>query len=265
VASRLAFRVTATLGLLLWVGVAVAQDLPAPLCGGGAPEFAAVGENPIVRVWTGQEVPVWSPPPCTGWDAGQFLVAVEALGRFADAAGIDGVLARIAAISEYAEILYWSHTRRLWRPLVPEATALGSADPADHRGDFRLDELAAGARVYLWQRENTPAGEVVYRMEVLARTPDHLLLTLENANELTARGIPLLDPGGWQVMYAVERETGDVWRYYALARSAVPDNPLVRLLWPLLADGEASYANRTAAMFRFHAGIPTDREPPLAP
>ena len=259
----------AAVALSAWTGAAdataSAQDGPALPCGGAEPEFGAVGKLPRVLVWTGRQVPSWSAPACSGWESGQFLVAVQTAGRFEEASGIDGVLARVAAVSRYPDIRYWSHTRGTWRELVPEAYALASADPADGRGDFRLDELPAGARLYFWQRENTPAGEVIYRLDVVERTPDHLMLTLENANALTARGIRLLPPGGWQILYDVQREAGDVWRFYALIRSAVPDNPLVRLLWPLLADGQASYVNRAVAMYRYLAGISTDREPPAAP
>lgn len=249
----------------LWAAGAAAEGVPAPPCAGESLEYAPVGESPIVRIWTGNaELADWAPPACIGWSPVRLLVAVETAGRFRHEGDTAGILARFGAISRLTEILYWSHTRGEWRPLVPEASALSSNDAGDRRGDFEVRELAAGTDAFFWQHENTPAGDVVYRMRVLELAPDRLMLALENANTVRQR-VKLFDPGEYQFLYAVEREAGDVWRYYALMRSAAPSNPLIALVWAVLDDGGPSYINRTVAQFRHIAGIPTDTEPPAAP
>ncbi|MDA0654691.1 MAG: hypothetical protein O3C09_04770, partial [Proteobacteria bacterium] len=140
-----------------------------------------------------------------------------------------------------------------------------SADPEARRDDFALAELGAGADVFYRQRENTPAGDVVYRLRVRERTPDRLVINLANANTVRQRGFKLFDPGEYQFMYVVARERDSTWTYYGLMRSAVPSNPLIGLVWAILDDGGPSYINRTVAQFRFVAGIATDTEPPAAP
>lgn len=265
--SVLAATLTAALTLAATAAApAYAQDVPTPPCGDAPVSYAAVGEQPRVRIWTGAaDMDDWAPPACTGWSAQRLLVAVETAGRFEHDGDADDLLARFAAISRYPEILYWSHTRDTWRQLIPEAQALASTDPESRRDDFTPADLVAGAEVFYRQRENTPAGDVVYRLRVRERTPDRLVIDLANANTVRQRGFKLFDPGAYQFLYVVEREQRDTWTYYGLMRSAVPSNPLIGLVWAILDDGGPSYINRTVAQFRFVAGIATDTEPPAAP
>jgi len=54
------------------------------------------------------------------------------------------------------------------------------------------------------------------------------------------------------------RRSPNVWRYYVLARTA-------EYLTSLLGVTDRSYVNRAVALYRHFIGIPTDRDPPLAP
>jgi hypothetical protein len=126
------------------------------------------------------------------------------------------------------------------------------------RTDFSLTEMQAGRRLFYRQIENTPAGDVVYRIRILERSAERLVIAVENTLPISWLLVPLFDPGGHQFLYYFEREEQGRWLYYNLARA--------RLRWsfPFLGQVE-SYINRAVAVFRHLTGIPTDREPPPAP
>ena len=251
--------------LLTGLSPTVAQETPSPPCAESHLEYPKVGELPKVRIWTGAEdLGDWAPPTCTGWSPVRLLVAVETAGRFQHVGTAEDLLARFGAMSRFPSILYWSHTRGAWRELIPNAAALASTDSTDRRDDFTAEELTTGTEAHFWQVENTPASEVVYRMRVLERSPDGFSVSMQNVNTLRQRMVKLLDPGGYQFLYVLTRESGEIWRYYSLMRASAPTNSLVSLIWPLLVEGGPSYINRTVAQFRYFSGIVTDQDPPAA-
>ena len=67
--------------------------------------------------------------------------------------------------------------------------------------------------------------------------------------------VPLFHSGEMQSVHFVERESPEIWRYYAIARTGKNASSLT-------AGHEASSVNRAVAFFRHLAGIPTDKEPP---
>ena len=168
------------------------------------------------------------------------------------------IVGRFAQVSKFAGITYWSVSRQKWRPLIRAAYALSAPDRKAKREDFALTELGPGATVAFFQDEETPAGALVYRLEVRERTADRLVVSLANAERVRMLLVPLFDPGEYQFVYFFERESGEVWRYFALARAGGAWNPIVRL-------GSDSYINRAAALFRYLAGLALNQEPPAAP
>jgi hypothetical protein len=234
---------------------------PVPPCAGDTvfPVPAAIGPTPAVEVWYGAELGrPWQPPECLGWQPMNTAIAVAAAGRFRDSGGADAVFARFTKISRLTSMRYWSVTRQIWRQLVPAAHALTGPDPAARREDFLPGELAAGDRYYYWQNENSPAGDVVYRVEIRALSPDRIVLAVENALPVRFLLLPLFEKGEYQFLYFLEREDGDQWRYYSLLRAA--DSMGVSG-----EDHEASFINRAVAAFRHVSGIAGDAAPPVAP
>ena len=250
--------------MLLWaIGPAVpvhAQATMGPIvpCGGGMPAYPELGAPPQFEIWYGDDLRDWLAPPCTEWSAIDFNVLIATAGRFRHDGDVTTILDRLGAVSDLNSVHYWSHTRKIWRPLIMDANALNTANPDDIRGNFSEAELVPGHDVYMWQHENTPAREVVYRLQVLERTPDRAVLALENTDPLKYLFLTVFESGEYQFLYFFERESGNVWRYYSLIRIGAGFNPLVR-------DGGPSYINRAAAMFRHFAGLPTVQEPPAAP
>jgi hypothetical protein len=258
---RAAWRFAALLCILFsGPGSALAGAGPVPPCA-GAPEpgYAAPGALPATRVWYGPNLDgAWRPPDCTGWQTTAFGLLTAAAARFAYDSEARGLLGRFAAISNLTTVRYWSVTRQRWRDLIPEAYALHGAERGRHRPDFSVAELLSGQDLYFFQRENTPAGGLIYRMRMREHGTDRLALEIENAEAVRFLGMELFAPGAYQFLYFLEREAPGTWRYYGLMRTG----PASRLL---LRGYEASYVNRMVAIYRHLAGIPTDREPPAAP
>lgn len=250
------------IALLLSVGVeAVARDGPRPPCAGTvsypqAPEQA--GGNPSVRLWYSQDLSdEWTPPTCLGWDGKRFGLLVAVAGKFRDDGGVESVLRRLAAVSSYPGIRYWSVTRGRWRPLVTHAYTLERLDSKKVRADHAANDLQPDKPYYFWQEENTPAGEVVYVLRIRELTPDRLVFTLENALPVRRMFLEVFPPETYQFSFFLDRQAGDLWQFYSLMRST----PTLRLL---LRGHEASFINRAVAAYRYFAGIPTDGEAPLA-
>lgn len=227
--------------------------------GAAVPPYPAIDAQPAVSTWfSGDGLGEWQPPACTGWQARDSDVLVATAARFRSDGGIDGVVNRLAGVSGYTAIRYWSVSRQTWRPLITAAHALASADRNSKRADFAASDFVPGVVLHFWQEEATPADELVYRLEVRERSANRLLIALSNASEADYLLVTLFDPGDFQTFISVHRETGDTWRYYALQRASTGVDLSTR-------SHRASYVNRAAALFRFIAGQPTDAEPPLAP
>ncbi len=69
--------------------------------------------------------------------------------------------------------------------------------------------------------------------------------------------VPIFRPGEMQVIYFLDRESPEVWRFYSMTRTGSKASGLA-------AGHDASSINRAVAMYRHLAGIPTDQEPPAA-
>ncbi len=232
---------------------------PQPPCDGEPfPPYPDLEHSPAVSAWdpaeSGRD---WIPPACTGWTDPGFTTLVATAGRFRQAAGVDGLLRRLGAISELAGIRYWSTTRKRWRTLVTAARAL--SDPAGDlpREDFSPAEMTEGKTLFFEQEDNL-SGKAIYRMRIRAVAPDRLVIDTENIGTVRYLLVPIVRPGGIQSITFLDRESQDVWRYYNLMRTGKAANPLI-------AGYEASAINRAVAYYRYLAGIPTDEEPPAAP
>jgi hypothetical protein len=236
------------------------RQLPMPPCGGSShPPYAALDTPLNVVVWTSSKLPAsWAPPSCTGWSSKKVALLVAAAGRFQHEGDTTFLLQRLAAISDLVSVRYWSVSRRGWHDLIDHAFALRTKDQQSRRIDFSLYELRPDRDLYFWQGGSSRLETGVRRLQILDRQADRLVFDVENISPVRLFFVTLFKPGDLQVHYAITRESATTWRYYSLFRASGSDNPLV-------AHYKHSYINRTVAMFRYLAGIPTDREPPAAP
>lgn len=260
-------KTTAGLGVILSLAVSLAATAdglaggsPVPPCDGPAvPPYAQAGAPLNVTVWFQSDLPEdWTPPSCTGWEPRPFTVLVAAAGRFENNHGADGIIRRLASISGLTTIRYWSVTRGRWHRLFSDAAALTRPDPEARRPDFSTDELQPGKTLYFWQEESSAAGSAVYRLRVRERTPQRIVFAVENASPVTLAFLTLAEPGDYEFLYFLERESASIWRFYSLSRAG--DGPVL-----LARAHKKSYVNRAVALFRYLAGIATSREPPAAP
>jgi hypothetical protein len=235
-----------------------AQSWPQPPCTGSAePAYPALGAPPVVKVWsTTVEGLSWKPPACTQWDPVEVSTVVATAARFRFSGGAEGLRRRIGAISETAGTLYWSTTQKKWQKLTLEAHALAASDTAHARPDFAPVEIAEGRTLFFEQEDNL-FGNVTYRMQVRKASPAALVFDIENTSAIRYLTIPVFQPGQAQSIYYLDKESAEVWRYYAIART-------VGKAGALLAGHESSAINRAVALYRRLAGIPGDLEPPSA-
>ena len=229
---------------------------PVPPCAGPVdPAYGAVGEQPNVAVWYAEELKGWQAPACIGWQQSSADAIAASSARFRLAGTADDILKRFAEVSKYTSIPYWSPNNQEWRILIHNASALTGPDIKLKREDFTVAEFGAGQPVYL-HMGGSSVNNIVYRMEVVERTPDKLTVSLENAVALRVLGIPMMKEGAGQFLFAFERESGDLWRSYVLVRVGSLLNVLAR---PPMDQ----YANRAVALYRYFAGLPgRDPMPP---
>lgn len=182
---------------------------------------------------------------------------VALAGTFVFTGGMEQLLERVGAISTLRNMRYWSTTDKSWRPLAFDAAALSGPDPKTRRRDFSGTELKTGAQFHYWI-DDRRSGSVVYRMQVMLRTPERVVLASENLSPVRLLAITLFPPGALQTVDFLERRGPGVWGLYSLTRIDERASGL--------SEGhEASSINRAVAFYRHLAGIPTDQEPPGAP
>jgi hypothetical protein len=231
-------------GLIAASGAAQAGSAaPQPPCGAdAAPAYAAPGEPPRVGLWLESELAAerWTAPSCLPWRGPTRLVAAVA-GRVAAPGGVADLLGRIGAFSRYESIRYWSSTHRDWRPLFGHAVRV---DAASGGRDLQPDQFQPGRSIEY--REAGPQG-AAQRLTVLARTPDRVVLALQNVSEIRLGPLPLFAPGALQTTIFLDRESDDVWRQFQILRAGAGTSALA------LGSPE-SYANRLAAFFGYVAG-----------
>ncbi|NOG74067.1 DUF6675 family protein [Roseicella sp. DB1501] len=240
--------------ILFCTSGSLAQEGVRPPCGGPpVPSYAAPGHPPHIRT---MKVDGWTAAPCVGWTSGRSTLLVAVVGAFEHDGGVEALLAAFGRISALVGTRYWSVSDHRWRTLVTDAAALDGPDPARRRPDFTPGEMGEGGALYFVQSDSRSSGEVVYRMRVLEKQPERLVISVDNVTPVRLFLLTLFAPGDLQTTFFLERlpERG-TWGYYGL--------------WGLRTNAftsghKASSINRAVAMFRHTAGIPTDQEPPAA-
>ena len=251
--SRRAFASAAALALLAASNAAATPRLPCTAGVAVSPAYGTIGGPPAVATW--RDLELTPDTACPQALRGEMKLAVALAGRFRHAGGLEDLAARFGAISATEGALYWSTSDREWRSLVSEAYALAGPDPRSRRPDFSAAEILGGRRLHFAQDDTRSTGLNVYSLVARRLGPARLALEIVNRSPIAFTFVTLYDPGDLVSVQFVERLGPEDWGYYAV--SAVRGGP---------ARGrERSFINRAAALFRFHAGLPLDREPPLAP
>jgi hypothetical protein len=237
----------------LVVRSAGATEALRPPCGGPqVPDYPVAIDAPVVRSET---VTRWASPTCLGWGATAPTLLVAITGRLREAGGAPALLARFGAISRLGGMRYWSVTDQTWQTLIIGAFAITDLASQHRRGDFRPDEMAVGVALYAAERDGRSADAVIYRMQVIERSTDRVVVSVVNATPVRAFKITLFAPGALQTTYFFDRLGSNEWGCYGLWGVTTG----------LLAGGHtASSINRAMALYRHFTGIPEDQEPPAA-
>ena len=246
---------------VLMIGLAVAAPwglpagalaaAPVPPCAGEVPQdFAPLGAPPSVGLWKADALPAeWQPAACSRIERRDGAVLVAVAGRFASPLDGRQLLAKLGSVSDHTSITYWSATDGHWRPLLEAAYALTGPDRDLARGDFTLGELARGKTVYLVYDDAEPVGPVVNAVEIVAADASGFTVTSRNLTSARLMGLPIAAPGDIASHLSIEREAPGVYRYFALASTAL-SVPLLR---------EASHIHRAVAVYHYIAGIEGDQ------
>jgi len=239
-----------------------ANDVPPPLpCAAASyPSYPALDARPNVGLWTGAALGGnWTPPTCTGWQAGPTTFVVALTGHFTNGSDSGAMLEHIGMISALPEVRYWSVTDKQWNPLFTRATSLNGPDSNTPRGDFSAAEIHRGAELYFLSADNRLQKDMVTRLRVRDAGPDRIVLEMTNVSPLRWFAFTLVPAGDMQTLYFLDRLADGSWQFYSVTRVLNAS-----FLLPRLVTGP-SYVNRAVAMYRYIAGIQTDRDPPAMP
>ncbi|MGD9510258.1 MAG: DUF6675 family protein [Geminicoccaceae bacterium] len=252
----------ATLAGILWAagsGLAAAGDGPRqPPCSVAAPpDWPRPSAEPVVTVWhPGALPPSWRLDGCARLTLPAEATLVGVVGRFHHQGDALSLLARLGQVSAQRQLRYWNVAAGRWLPLLADASPVTGAEHERRRPDFKLDELLAGKPLFLLYDDDESPGPVVFELEVADAGQDGFTATARSVTPMRLLGVTLAGPGDLGSVLAVRRLGPDEFGYYALSAAAL--SPFAMLTVP-----DSTLANRAVASFRFLAGIPSDREPPV--
>jgi hypothetical protein len=252
-----ALRATLLFGLVLLLTVSEARAAPVPPCPDAGPAVSpAYGETdgpPAVETW--RDIEFEGGDDCLGRMRGRLSLVVALAGRFTHGGTVADLAARVGAVSETEGLMYWSTTEGRWRRLISEAFALEDATAGSPRPDFTAEEILGGRTHYFAQKDTRSTGLNIYSLTARAGGPDRLVVEIVNLSAVRFTLVKLFEAEALVSRHFIDRLGDDLWGYYGL--SAVREGAT--------GGHEKSFVNRAAAFYRFLAGHPSDREPPLAP
>ena len=247
------------LGLAILLPAAAHASGPEPPCAGGPmPAYGAVDGPPAIGLWGRTELhrDGWQPPACLGWQGDSRLVAALAA-RFHSPLSLGALAERLTAVSHHPDIRFWAVTRHEWRPLVEQSWVVNGPDAKARRADPTAAELVAGHDLY-YAEDAEIGGRAIWRLHVVERSDDRIVLTSENLTPIRIAIMTIFEPRSLQVATVLQHAGNDVWDLYEITRAGAESSSFV-------SGYGSSYLNRLDAMRRHLAGLPTDRDPPVAP
>tara|TARA_A100001037_G_scaffold196267_1_gene175555 strand:- start:61 stop:597 length:537 start_codon:yes stop_codon:yes gene_type:complete len=84
------------------------------------------------------------------------------------------------------------------------------------RGDLAPGDLVPGPVKHFWLEEQGPVGAAVFRLRVLERSRDRLIVDIRNQRAANPPVHPKISAGGYRYLFMFERHAPGVWRYYGL-------------------------------------------------
>src|SRR3954471_15387189 len=213
--TRWVFRAS-IFAVLLLPGSVLAGELASSCPPIPASAFPPLGTPPVIGVWHEKELSGanWSPPSCTGWaSAARSRLLVTLAGQFKFNGPLATLADRIGAVSSLREVRYWSADKKAWRPLVNDASALASPSPLSRRDDFKAADRNKGARLY-YRETDEDDRDTVYRMDVIANSPDSVVLANENITPIKRFVFTIFKPSTLQSVVILQRLSANSFGVY---------------------------------------------------
>jgi len=246
----------AALAVIACVNVASAQNAAPPECPSDSsmpsPAFADIGRPPTVAFWSNLAS---LPGNCAISLKAPVELTIALAGSFIHTGTVEDIAARLGAISNTRDILYWSVSDESWRKLISEAVALDSANPKDSRSDFSGQEVLSGQTLYFSQNDTSSWGTNLYTSKVLESSADHLVFASQNSSPIRLGPVTIFKPEEAQSVLFINRLKDTSWTVFSLSvikKSGLPMR-------------EKSLINRQVAFYRLLTGERFDKEPPVAP
>ena len=161
---------------------------------------------------------------------------------------MDAVLNRIAAISSYKGMRYWSVTDQRLEPLIKDAFALEGSASNKARSDFTPAEMQVGRDIFFSQQDNRSSDPVLYRMSVIQRAADRIVVDITNTNKVRRLLFTLFQPGDLRTALFISRAKDGTWTCYAL--SGFHPTTITGLM-----DNHKSQVNRLLALYAHIAEV----------
>jgi hypothetical protein len=108
--------------------------------------------------------------------------------------------------------------------------------------------MQAGRELLFSQQDNRSSDRVLYRMKIIERSPDRIVVDIANVTKVRRFLVTLFEPGDLRSALFISRTAEGVWTCYAL--SAFHPTSLTGLL-----DSHKSQVNRVLALYGHIAGL----------
>jgi hypothetical protein len=251
----LAWAGVVLVGLLLGPGIALSDSGPTPPCDAAvSAPYPPFGNPPNVRAWNARDLPrAWNSPQCARWATQRFTLLTALSAKFDFEGDADQLLARFAAISAWRGMKYWSAGDGKFLTLITDSAAVDSSDAERRRPDFSKDEMKPGKDLYFVQDDNRSSGDVTYRMRVIEKERDRLVVTIENVSTVWVVLLPVFEPGDIRTVYIFQKLGEGSWGYYSLL--AAKDGGL-----GIIEGHEDSFISRATGFFHYLVGLPDDHD-----
>ena len=192
--------------------------------------------------------------PCLHWGGGKMRLAV-ALAATLNATSLDELLVRFGALSRYKSIRFWSVMYETWDDFVDSSGFVDGPEGQQVLPDYAPADYVTGRDFYYF--EASRAGRTIHRMTVRKRSADRIEIATENITPIRFAMATLFEPGALQSVTFFDRRSSSEWGYFQTIGVGLGSSFIT-------VQSTSPYINRLTALYRYLAGIPTDRDPPAA-
>lgn len=259
------FLASLALASLVWAlapAIAWAQsgfegfELRPPCEGTPQPAYGKAGGPPAIMVWPESSLnkTAWAAAPCLHWGGGKMRMAV-ALAATLNASSLDELLGRFGALSQYKSIRFWSVMYETWDDFVASSGFVNGPEGQQVVPDHAPADYVAGRDFYYF--ETSRAGRTIHRMTVRKRSADRIEVATENITPIRFAMATLFEPAALQSVTFFDRRGSSEWGYFQTIGVGLGSSFIT-------VQSTSPYINRLTALYRYLAGIPTDRDPPAA-